>query len=53
MDVRCKMRWESPPLTEETIMAFKDACQKFGYGPEQVRLFSEPCIYFYLTSEET
>lgn len=36
MDTRCKMRWESPPLTEEMIAAFKAACQKFGFGPDQI-----------------
>ena len=36
MDTRSKLRWESPPLTDQTVQAFKEACQKFGFGPEQV-----------------
>lgn len=36
LDTRCKMRWESAPLTPESIDAFKQACEKFGFGPEQV-----------------
>lgn len=36
MDTRCKMRWESKALTDETAAAFKEACATFGFGPEQV-----------------
>lgn len=36
LDTRCKMRWESPALSDETAIAFKNACKTFGFGPEQV-----------------
>lgn len=39
------MRWESKPYTEESIAAFKDACAKFGFGPEQVTLISMHISY--------
>ncbi len=29
-------RWESKPLTEKSIRAFKDNCKKFGFAPEQI-----------------
>lgn len=29
-------QWFSPPLTKESISAFKDNCDKFGFGPEHI-----------------
>ena len=29
-------RWTAKPLTEKSIQAFKDNCQKYGFTPEQI-----------------
>ena len=29
-------RWTAKPLTEKSIQAFKDNCEKFGFKPEQI-----------------
>lgn len=29
-------QWAAPALTEEQIMAFREACEKYGYAPQQI-----------------
>ena len=38
-EIRCHCygcRWDGPPLTDETVLAFKAACLDFGFLPEQI-----------------
>lgn len=33
---RNQRRWESPPLTDEQIQAFRQACDQLGFSPRQI-----------------
>jgi len=33
---RNQRRWEAPPLSDETVAAFRDNCARLGFGPQQI-----------------